>query len=165
MGSPALTEFSPTVWSLPLLRLMLRLTQRLTPGFTITDSAMLLIPMDTAITGTVLAMLVWAIMATAMGITWDMLDTTATTSATTARGRPKLNQLPRLTLKLPQRLIPGCTTAALVMLLARTDMGITDSIWAILAMLDITPTLTTEAAEITTEPMFPVPGNSVDVSA
>merc|ERR1712020_200936 len=165
MGSPALTEFSPTVWSLPLLRLMLRLTQRLTPGFTITDSAMLLIPMDTAITGTVLAMLVWAIMATAMGITWDMLDTTATTSATTARGRPKLNQLPRLTLKLPQRLIHGCTIATLVTDSIHTDMAITDTGWVMLPMLDITPTRTTEAAETTSEPWFPVPGNSVDVSA
>merc|ERR1712088_904367 len=111
--------------------------------------------------GTGWAMLVWAIVATAMDITLDMLDTTATTSATMARGRPKLNQLPKLMLKLPQRLIPGCTTAALVMLLTRTDMGITDIIWAMLAMLDITPTLTTEAAEMATEPMFPVPGNSV----
>ena len=63
-----------------------------------------LVPMDTAITDWAM---VWAIMATAMDITWDMLDTTATTSATMARGRPKLNQLPRLMLKLPQRLILG----------------------------------------------------------
>merc|ERR1712088_249 len=57
--------------------------------------------------GTGWAMLVWAIVAMAMDITWDMLDTTATTLATMARGRPKLNQLPKLMLKLPQRLILG----------------------------------------------------------
>ena len=34
-----------------------------------------------------------------------------------------------------------------------------------LPMLDITRTLTTEAAEMATEPWFPAPGNSVEVSA
>merc|ERR1712108_10097 len=129
----------------PLLRLTLRLTQRLTPGCTITGSAML----------------VWAIMA--MAIIWVMLVTTVTTSATTARGRPRPSQLPML--MLPRRLIPGCTIAMLVTGSIHTDMATTGMGWAMLPMLDITPTLTTEAAEMATEPWFPAPANSVDVSA
>merc|ERR1711974_503538 len=140
----------------PLLRLTLRLTQRLTPGCTITVSAMLLTPMAMGTTGMGWAMLVWAIMA--MAIIWAMLDTTA-------RGRPRLNQLPRLMLMLPQRLIPGCTIAMLVTGSIHTDMGTTGMGWDILPMLDITPTLTTEAAETTSEPWFPAPANSLDVSA
>merc|ERR1712119_272984 len=46
-----------------------------------------------------------------------------------------------------------------------TVMVIMAMVWATLPMLDITPTLTSEAAETTTEPWFPVPGNSVEVSA
>merc|ERR1712024_258710 len=147
----------------PLLRLTLRLTQRLTPGCTITVSATLLILMAMGTTDMGWAMLVWAIMA--MAIIWVMLDTTATTSATTARGRPRLNQLPRLMLMLPQRLIPGCTIAMLVTGSIHTDMGTTGMGWDMLPMLDITPTLTTEAAETTSEPWFPAPSNSLDVSA
>merc|ERR1712024_143714 len=147
----------------PLLRLTLRLTQRLTPGCTITVSATLLILMAMGTTDMGWAMLVWATMA--MAIIWVMLDTTATTSATTARGRPRLNQLPRLMLKLPQRLIPGCTIAMLVTGSIHTDMATTGMGWAMLPMLDITPTLTTEAAEMAMEPWFPAPANSLDVSA
>merc|ERR1739847_189629 len=128
----------------PLLRLMLRLTQRLTPGCTITVSATLLIPMAMGTTDMGWAMLVWGTMA--MAIIWVMLDTTATTSATTARGRPRLN------LMLPQRLIPGCTIAMLVTGSIHTDMGTTGMGWDMLPMLDITPTLTSEAAEMATEP-------------
>merc|ERR1712232_51426 len=165
MGSPAPTEFSPTAWSLvpsPLLRLTLRLTQRLIPGCTTTVSATLLIPMAMGTTDMGWAMLVWATMA--MAIIWVM-DTTATTSATTARGRPRPNQLPRLMLMLPQRRIPGCTIAMLVTGSTHTDMATTGMGWAMLPMLDITPTLTTEAAEMAMEPWFPAPANSLDVSA
>merc|ERR1711881_91687 len=147
----------------PLLRLTLRLTQRLTPGCTTTVSATLLTPMAMGITGMGWAMLVWAIMA--MAIIWVMLDTTVTTSATTARGRPRPSQLPRLMLMLPQRLIPGCTIAMLVTGSIHTDMVTTGMGWAMLPMLEITPTLTTEAAEMATEPWFPAPANSLDVSA
>merc|ERR1712048_1463444 len=97
--------------------------------------------------------------------------TTATTSATTAtwdttaRGRLRLNQLPRLMLTLPQRLTPGCTIATLVTDSIHTDTGTTGMVSVMLPMLDITRTLTTEAAEMATEPWFPAPGNSVEVSA
>merc|ERR1739848_757276 len=111
---------------------------------TITVSATLLIPMAMGTTDMGWAMLVWAIMA--MAIIWVMLDTTATTSATTARGRPRLNQL--LMLMLPQKLIPGCTIAMLVTGSIHTDMGTTGMGWDMLPMLDITPTLTSEAAEM-----------------
>ena len=112
-----------------VFRLMLRLTPRLTPGCIITvlvssdkvllsynsaktslSQAMLLIPMAMGITDTG-----WPTLATA-----TTSATTATTSATTdiwdttARGRLRLNQLPRLMLTLPQRLTPGCTIATLV---------------------------------------------------
>merc|ERR1711881_32627 len=147
----------------PLLRLMLRLTQRLTPGCTIMVSVTLLTPMAMGTMGMGWAMLVWAIMA--MAIIWVMLDTTVTTSATTARGRPRPSQLPRLMLMPPQRLIPGCTIAMLVTGSIHTDMVTTGMGWAMLPMLDITPTLTTEAAEMATEPWFPAPANSLDVSA
>merc|ERR1711881_634064 len=140
----------------PLLRLMLRLTQRLTPGCTITVSVTLLTPMAMGTMGMGWAMLVWAIMA--MAIIWVML-------ATTARGRPRPSQLPRLMLMLPQRLIPGCTIAMLVTGSIHTDMATTGMGWAMLPMLDITPTLTTEAAEMATEPWFPAPANSLNVSA
>merc|ERR1712024_418977 len=143
------TEFFPTAWSLPppspLLRLMLRLTPRLTPGCIITVLAMLLIPMAMAITATT----------SATTDTWD----------TTARGRLRLSQLPRLMLTLPQRLTPGCTIATLVTDSIHTDTGTTGMGLVMLPMLDITRTLTTEAAEMATEPWFPAPGNSVEVSA
>merc|ERR1712176_288585 len=107
-----------------------------------TVSATLLIPMAMGTTDMDWAMLVWATMAIA--IIWVMLVTTATTSATTARGRPRLNQLPKLMLMLPQRLILGCTIAMLVTGSIHTDMATTGMGWAMLPMLDITPTLTTE---------------------
>merc|ERR1711874_347287 len=109
----------------------------------------------------------------AMGITdtgWPTLAT-ATTSATTdtwdttARGRLRLSQLPRLMLTLPQRLTPGCTIATLVTDSTHTDTATTGMGLVMLPMLDITRTLTTEAAEMATEPWFPAPGNSVEVSA
>merc|ERR1711981_1260670 len=126
---------------------MLRLTQRLTPGCTITVLAMLLVLMATAITA----------------IIWVMLDIMDIIWATMERGPPRLNQLPRLLPKPPQRLTPGCTTAMPVTDSTHTVMVIMAMVWAMLPMLDITPTLTTEAAETTTEPWFPVPGNSVEV--
>merc|ERR1719242_283986 len=109
-----------------------------------------------------------------MVIIWDILVTTVIilvtldimdiTWATTARGPPRLNQLLRLMLKLPQRPTPGCTTPMLDTDSTHTDMA--TMVWATLPMLDITPTLTTEeAAEMATEPRFPVPpANSVEVS-
>merc|ERR1712083_855137 len=112
---------------------------------------MLLILMATAIMVMVWAMLVWVIMV--MDIIWAMME----------RDPQRLNQLPRLLPKLPQRLTPGCTTAMPVTDSAHTVMVIMAMVWAMLPMLDITPTLTTEAAEMATEPWFPVPGNSVEV--
>merc|ERR1711997_702204 len=91
---------------------------------------------------------------------------TPTTMGTMERGAPRLSQLPRLMLKLPQRLTPGCTTAMLDTQHTHTAMGIMVMVWVMLPMLDITRTLTTEAAETTTEPWFPaLPENSVEVSA
>merc|ERR1711994_845901 len=136
-----------------LLRLMLRLTPRLTPGCIITVLAMLLIPMAMVITDTG-----WPTLATA-----TTSATTATTWDTTARGRLRLSQLPRLMLTLPQRLTPGCTIATLVTDSIHTDTGTTGMGLVMLPMLDITRTLTTEAAEMATEPWFPAPGNSVEV--
>merc|ERR1719361_2958089 len=85
-------------------------------------------------------------------VTLDIMDITW---ATTARGPPRLNQLLRLMLRLPPRLTPGCTTPMLDTDSTHTDMA--TMVWATLPMLDITPTLTTEeAAEMATEPRFPV---------
>merc|ERR1739844_110968 len=100
-----------------------------------------------------------------MVIIWAMLGIMVIIWATTARGLPRLNQLLRLMLRLPQRLTHGCTTTDLVMPLVPMDTVTMAIIWVMLLMLDITPTLTSEAAEITTEPWFPAPGNSVEVSA
>merc|ERR1719411_2263459 len=73
---------------------------------------------------------------------------TPTTMVTMERGAP--------------RLTPGCTTAILVTDSTHTAMVI--MVWAMLPMPDITRTLTMEAAEMATEPWFPVlPGNSVEV--
>merc|ERR1739848_914864 len=151
--SPALMESFPTVWSQlwpppPLPRLMLKLTPRPTHGCTTTDLATLPIPM--------VMVIMWAMLGI-MVIIWD----------TTARGPPRLSQLLRLMLRLPQRLTHGCTTTVLVMPLVLMDTVTLAIIWVMLLMLDITRTLTTEqAAEMATEPWFPVPpGNSVEVSA
>merc|ERR1712038_1459359 len=96
-----------------------------------------------------------------MAIIWDMLDIMDIPTATTARGPPRL----RLLLRLPPRLTPGCTTPMLDTDSTHTDMATMAMVWATLPMLDITPTLTSEAAEMVTEPWFPAPGNSVEVSA
>merc|ERR1719219_1335933 len=113
---------------------------------------MLLILMVMGIMAMDWVMLVWVI--TDMVIIW----------ATTERERPRPSQLPRLMPKLPQRPTPGCTTPTLDTDSTPTDMATTAMVWAMLPMLDITRTLTTEAAEMATEPWFPVPGNSVEVS-
>merc|ERR1711936_485892 len=86
-----------------------------------------------------------------------MLGIMDITLATMERGAPRL--IP----KLPQRLTPGCTTAMLGTDSTHTVMVI--MVWAMLPMPDITRMLTMEAAETTSEPLFPVPGNSVEVSA
>merc|ERR1719510_2165884 len=166
--SPALTESFPTVWSLlspsPPLRLMPRLTQRLTHGCIITVLAMLLILMVT-----VIMVITWVTVWVILGITaiiWVMLGIMDIIWATMERGVPRLSQLPRLMPKLPQRLTPGCTTAMLDTDSTHTVMGIMVMVWVMLPMLDITRTHTTVAAEMATEPWFPVlPGNSVEVSA
>merc|ERR1711913_249485 len=152
--SPALMESFPTVWSLlwplpPLLRLMLKLIPRLTPGCTITGLAMLPVPM-VMVTMAWVMVIIWDILVTTVIIlvTLDIMDITW---ATTARGPPRLN--------------PGCTTPMLDTDSTHTDMATMAMVWATLPMLDITPTLTSEAAETTTEPWFPAPGNSVEVSA
>merc|ERR1712232_1061054 len=93
-------------------------------------------------------------------VTLPIMDT-LTTMATTARGR--LNLLPRLMLKLPQRLTPGYTITGWDMPLTPTATVI--MVWAMLPTLAITHTLTTVAAEMATEPLCPAPGNSVEVSA
>merc|ERR1712193_391290 len=51
------------------------------------------------------------------------------TMATTARGRLRLNLLPRLMPKLPQRLTPGCTITGWDMPLTPTAMVIMDMVW------------------------------------
>merc|ERR1712025_558036 len=108
--------------------------------------------------------MVWDI----MDIIWVMLPimVTLTIMAIMERGAPRLSQLPRLMPKLPQRLTPGCTTAMLDTDSTHTVTVIMVMVWAMLPMLDITRTLTSEAAEMVTEPWFPaLPGNSVEVSA
>merc|ERR1711953_1247166 len=154
--SPALTVSSPTVWlllssPLLLLRLMLRLTLRPTPGCTTTGWDMPL-----AHTAMVITVIIWA--------TLPIMDT-LTTMATTERGRLRPNLLPRLMLKLPQRLTRGCTIAALDMPLTPTAMVITDMVWLMPDTMDISHTLPTEAAEMATELWCPAPGNSVEVSS
>merc|ERR1739848_672107 len=162
--SPALMESFPTVWSLlwpppPLLKL----TPRLTHGCTTTVLATLPVPM-------VMVIMVWdttmAMLGMDMVIIWAMLGIMVIIWDTTARGPPRLSQLLRLMLRLPQRLTHGCTTTVLVMPLVLMDTVTMATIWVMLLML-ITRTLTTEqAAEMATEPWFPVPpGNSVEVSA
>merc|ERR1719361_2829824 len=108
--------------------------------------------------------MVWVILGIA-AIIWVMLGIMDIIWATMERGAPRLSQLLRLMLKLPQRLTPGCTTAMLDTDSAHTVMGIMVMVWVMLPMLDITRTDITEAAETTTEPWFPVPENSVEVSA
>merc|ERR1712241_711518 len=155
--SPALTVSSPTallLLPLPLLRLMQRLTPRLTPGCSITGWDMPLTH-----TAMVITDIIWDTM-----VIWVTLPIiTLTTMATMARGRLRPSLLLRLMPKLPQRLTPGCTITGWDMPLTPTAMVITDL--ATLATLATTHTLTTEAAEMATEPWCPAPGNSVEVSA
>merc|ERR1712226_1467466 len=134
----------------------------LAPGCTTMALAMLLV-----LTDTVTMVIIWATLGTtATG--WATLPTMAiltATTDTTARGPPRPSQLLRLMPRLPQRLTPGCTTAALDMPAIPTGTDITAMVWATLPMLDTTHTPPTEAAEMATEPWFHAPGNSVDVSA
>merc|ERR1711879_373350 len=146
----------------PLLRLMLRLTPRPTPGCTTTvlDTPPILMVMVTMA-------IIWVTLVTTVTILVTLdTDIMDILWATTARGPPRLNQLLRLMLRLTPRPTPGCTTTVLdtpPVLMDTVTMAI---IWVTLPMLDITPTLTTEAAEMGTEPWFPAPpGNSVEVSA
>merc|ERR1712045_797869 len=102
-------------------------------------------------------------------ITWATLDTTAITCPTpttaTARGPPRPSLLLRLMPRLPPRLTPGCTTATLATDSTHTATVTTATTSATPPMPDTTHTPTTEAAEMATEPWFPAPGNSVEVSA
>merc|ERR1711936_145453 len=181
--SPELTESFPTAWSLlwtpppllrrklsspyrrerpsPLPRLMPRLTQRLTHGCIITVLVMLPVLMDMDI-----MVITWDTVWVILRTTTDMLHTVITIWDTMERGTPRLNQLPRLLPKLPQRPTPGCTIAMLVTDSTLTDMATTAMVWAMPPMPDITPTRTMVAAEMAMEPWFPAPpGNSVEVSA
>merc|ERR1711874_95499 len=88
--SPALTESYPTAWSLlwpppPLLRLIPRLTQRLTPGCIITVLVMLPVLMDMDI-----MVITWDTVWVILRTTTDMLHTVITISATMERGTPRL---------------------------------------------------------------------------
>merc|ERR1712088_1073863 len=101
-------------------------------------------------------------------ITWATLPTTAIpmpTTDTTARGPPRPSQLLRLMPRLLPRLTPGCTTATLATDSTHTATVTTATTSATPPMPDTTHTPPTEAAEMATEPWFPVPGNSVEVSA
>merc|ERR1711992_388223 len=143
----------------PLLRLMLRLTPRLTPGCTIAT-----LDMPLTHTAMVIMDMVWDTMVI-IWVTLPIMDT-LTTMATTARGRLRLNLLPRLMPKLPLRLTPGYTITGWDMPLTPTATVITDMVWLMLATMDISHTLPTEAAGMATEPSCPAPpGNSVEVSA
>merc|ERR1719225_2197447 len=124
------------------------------------DMLLVLMDMDIMVWDMVI---IWVILGT-MDIIWVMLGIMDIILATMERGAPRLNQLPRLMPKLPQRLTPGCTTAMLVTDSTHMVMVIMAMVWAMLPMLDITPTLTSEGAALATEPWFPVPGNSVEVS-
>merc|ERR1711950_137855 len=97
--------------------------------------------------------IIWAMLGT-MDIIWVMLDIMDIIWDTTERGTPRLNQLPRLMPKLPQRLTPGCTIAMLVTDSTHTDMATTAMVWAMPPMPDITPTRTMVAAEMAMEPWF-----------
>merc|ERR1711992_197795 len=144
----------------PLLRLMLRLTPRLTPGCTIAT-----LDMPLTHTAMVIMDMVWDTMVI-IWVTLPIMDTLMLTMATTARGRLRLNLLPRLMLKLPPRLTPGYTITGWDMPLTPTAMVIMDMVWLMLATMDISLTLPTEAAGMATEPWCPAPpGNSVEVSA
>merc|ERR1719264_55909 len=145
---------------------MLRLTPRLTPGCTITDLATLPVLMDMVTMAIIWVTLVWVTVVMDMAIIWAMLDMGMVIIwDITARGPPRPSPLLRLMLRLPQRLTHGCTITDLATLPVLMDMVTMAIIWDTLPMLDITPTPTTEAAEMATEPTFPAPGNSVEVSA
>merc|ERR1712098_408212 len=79
-------------------------------------------------------------------VTLPIMDT-LTTMATTARGRLRPNLLPRLMPKLPPKLTPGYTITGWDMPLTPTAMVIMDMVWLMLATMDISHTLPTEAAE------------------
>merc|ERR1712203_360793 len=142
----------------PLLRPMLRLIPRPTPGCTITDWDMLPVPMatdTTVITSDMLA----------------MLDTTHTpptiiptpptpTTATTAKDPLRPSPPPRLMPRPALRPTPGCTITAWDMLpvpmatdTTATTSDTTATTSDMLPMLDTTLTLITEAAGTATEPL------------
>merc|ERR1719216_658828 len=131
----------------PLLRPMLRLIPRPTPGCTITDWDMLPVPMatdTTVITSDMLA----------------MLDTTHTpptpTMATTAKDPLRPSPPPRLMPRPALRPTPGCTITDWDMLPVPMATVTTATTSDMLPMLDTTLTLITEAAGTTTEPWFHV---------
>merc|ERR1711941_253350 len=92
-----------------LLRLMLRLTPRPTPGCTTTVLVTPPILMDTVTMAIIWVMLVTTVIIL-VTLDTDIMDIH---TATTARGPPRLNQLLRLMLKLTPRPTPGCTTTVL----------------------------------------------------
>merc|ERR1719264_1887568 len=110
---------------------MLRLTPRLTPGCTITDLATLPVLMDMVTMAIIWVTLVWVTVVMGMAIIWAMLGMDMVIIwDITARGPPRLNQLLRLMLRLPQRLTHGCTITDLATLPVLMDMVTMAIIWA-----------------------------------
>merc|ERR1712025_1283645 len=158
-SSLALTEFSPPsplspllLLLPPLLRMMPRLTLRLTPGWL----TMPLTPMPTGMDTTTLP----TPTATPPSPTPESTATAdcPTTSDTTARERPRPSQLLRL--RLTPRLTPGCPTTVLGTLPTPTATAI---ILVTLATFP-TPTDTTDA-ETDTELLCPALADNFHVSA
>merc|ERR1712010_212965 len=79
-----------------------------------------------------------AMLDTDMVIIWVTLDMDMVIIwATTARGPPRLNQLLRLMLRLPQRLTHGCTITDLATLPVLMDMVTMAIIWVTLVWVTV----------------------------
>merc|ERR1719384_495682 len=123
MVTPTLIMARDLLMLSPPLRLMLRLTPRLTHGCTTTVLAMLPTLTDMAI-------MVWAIGTPMLDITLTPMATMDTPTLIMARDLLMLSPPLRLMLRLAPRLTHGCTTTVLAMLPTLTDMAI-----MVLAML------------------------------
>merc|ERR1712045_51467 len=135
MVTPTLIMARDLLMLSPPLRLMLRLTPRLTHGCTTTVLAMLPTLTDMVI-------MVWAIGTPMLDITLTPMATMVTPTLIMERDLLMLSPPLRLMLRLAPRLTHGCTTTVLAML----------------PMLDITHTATMLLdAEMATEPPSPVP--------
>merc|ERR1711933_199308 len=131
MVTPTLIMARDLLMLSPPLRLMLRLTPRLTHGCTTTVLAMLPTLTDMAI-------MVWAIGTPMLDITLTPMATMVTPTLIMARDLLMLSPPLRLMLRLAPRLTHGYTTTVLAMLPTLTDMAI--MVLAMLPMLDITHT-------------------------